>query len=112
MSNRHRFSTGVSAILLFLLLSCFGGPSRAAAQAVAAVGCVKPGVEIGCLIIADLKTHKIYNISSANPRPDPARNLVISLKGQISAGVSFCQQGTILSGITWSYTRMSCKPAK
>jgi hypothetical protein len=112
MRNRHRFFTHLSTVLFFLLLSFAGAPSPAAAQTVNVLGCVEPGVEIGCLIITDLKTNKNYNVGSANPRPDPARNLVIRLKGQISGGVSFCQQGTILNEITWSYTKRSCEPAK
>ncbi len=101
-----------SVFLTLVIMSFAGAPPQAAAQAVHILGCVKPGVETGCLIITDRQTGKTYQINSANPRPDPARNLVVDLKGEIFPGVDFCMQGPILKEITWNYTRMQCAAAK
>lgn len=102
-----------AALAAFLLMSCAGAlPVYAAGQTVHVLGCVKPGVEFGCLIITDPKTGKSYQINSATPRPDPAQNLVVDLKGQIFAGVDICMQGQILKEITWNYTKMSCTSGK
>ena len=98
--------------LLVLLMSVAGAMSSAAAQTVHVLGCVKPGVELGCLIITDRHTGKSYEIGSAVPRPDPGRNLVIELKGQVFQGASLCMQGTILKNVTWSYTKTRCTPAR
>ncbi len=100
------------ALFVVLLMNLAGTPSNAAGQTVHILGCVSPGVEIGCLMIKDHKTGKTYQINSANPRPDPAQNLVVDLKGQIFHGVDFCMQGPILTEITWNYTKMSCRLGK
>jgi hypothetical protein len=89
-----------------------GQPAVAAGETVHILGCVKPGVEGGCLMIADRKTGKLYQINSANPRPDPAQDLAVVLTGTISPGLDFCMQGPILKDITWSYTKMPCKTGK
>jgi hypothetical protein len=98
------------AFLIVLLASVGGAISNAAAQTVHVLGCVKPGVELGCLVITDRHTGKSYEIGSAVPRPDPARNLAVELNGQVFQGASFCMQGTILKNITWSYTKTRCTP--
>ena len=101
------------AFVGLLLVSSAGAQSaHAASQTVHILGCVKPGVEFGCLMMTDRKTGKTYQINSATPRPDPAQNLVVDLKGQIFAGVDFCMQGPILKEITWSYTKMPCTAGK
>jgi hypothetical protein len=101
------------ALFVFLLVSgCFVAASRADAQTVYVTGCVKPGVEFGCLIITDHKSGKSYQINSASPRPDPAQNLVVTLDGKIFQGVDFCMQGQILTDITWNYTKMLCNAGK
>lgn len=83
-----------------------GGPR------VAVLGCVSPGVEAGCLIITDNVSGKTYQISSAVPKPDPAKHLVVRLSGTIVNKISFCQQGPILEEIKWSYTKMRCRAPK
>jgi hypothetical protein len=102
------------AAFIVCLLTGLAGVQAAPAvgQTVNVLGCVSRGVEFGCLIIKDRRTGKTYQINAANPPPDPAKNLVVSLKGQIFEGVDFCQQGPILKEITWNYTRMACRLGK
>jgi len=97
-----------------LLMPVLGASAQAQQppQSVDVVGCVSRGVELNCLIIKDSKSGKTYQINAASPRPDPARNLVVHLKGQIAGAVDFCQQGPVLTAITWSYTERQCPAAK
>lgn len=100
---------GTAAFIICLLMSLGGvDGTHAAGQTVNILGCVSRGVEFGCLVIKDHRTGKTYQINSANPPPDPAKNLVVSLKGQVTGGIDFCQQGPILQDITWNYMRTSC----
>jgi hypothetical protein len=78
---------------------------------VAVQGCVRSGVEGGCLVITDKASGKTYQINAAVPKPDPARRLVVRLKGTVSGMVDFCQQGPVLENVSWSYTRMRCADA-
>jgi hypothetical protein len=103
-----------SALLLFLLAAAVPtAPAAAAGQRVSILGCVNQGVEHGCLVITDRKTGKTYQINAAEPKPDPAQQLVVALQAQINEGaVDFCQQGPILTAIKWSYTKTRCTPAR
>lgn len=81
-------------------------PVQAKSEAVRFEGCVSPGVEHGCLIVRS--GAEAYNITSAQPRPDPKRRLAIRGSGVLAGGMSYCMQGKILKNIRWSYTRTSC----
>ncbi len=98
--------------VLLLTTPAYAQQPQAAGQQVTVLGCVARGVEIGCLIIKDHATGKTYQINAAVPPPDPARNLVVRLKGQIAGVVDFCQQGPVLTEISWNYTRMQCPADK
>jgi hypothetical protein len=65
-------------------------------------GCTMPGVEAGCLLVKNGK--RIYNISSAKPRPNLYRT--IAGHGVVSNGVTTCMQGTALSDVRWHYIRL------
>ena len=98
-----------AALPAVLLTSITGLPSAGAAdQTVSVLGCVSRGVESGCLVIKDRQTGRTYQINAANPRPDPGQNLVVQLQGKVTPGFDSCMQGPILTGITWSYTKMRC----
>jgi hypothetical protein len=77
-----------------------------ASQPVNVLGCPKPGVEAGCIVLTDKGV--TYNITAAKPKPDFGK-LGIQLKGMTDPGrVSICMQGTPVKDITWSYTRQDC----
>lgn len=99
-------------VVVAFMSSAGVAPAQVAGQGVSVFGCVRQGVEIGCLIIKDRKTGKAYQINAASPKPDPARNLAVKLKGQITQGVDFCQQGPILTAIAWNYTKLRCVPGE
>ena len=94
--------------LAFLMTAAVPQQSQAQGTRVAVLGCVSQGVEGGCLIITDNVSGKVYQINAAQPKPDPAKRLVVRLSGTIVNKISFCQQGAILEDIKWSYTKMRC----
>ena len=98
------------ALFAILLLTnpAFAQQGQTAGQRVKVLGCVSRGIEIGCLIIKDRVTGQTYQINTAKPAPNPARNRVIDLIGQVTSAVDFCQQGPVLSKITWHYIRRRC----
>jgi hypothetical protein len=99
---------GTVASLALLMTSAVTQQSQAQGARVAILGCVSQGVEGGCLIITDNVSGKVYQINSAQPKPDPAKRLVVRLSGTIVNKISFCQQGPILEEIKWTYTKMRC----
>jgi hypothetical protein len=99
---------GTLFTVLLLTSPAFAQQGQPAGQRVKVLGCVSGGVEMGCIIIKDRVTGKTYQINTAKPAPDPARNRVIDLIGQTTSAVDFCQQGPVLSKITWHYTRTPC----
>ena|ERR1700733_496226 len=96
------------ALFAVLLLTTPAFAQQGQGQRVKVLGCVSRGVEIGCLIIKDGVTGKTYQINAGKPAPDPARNRVIDLIRQTTSAVDFCQQGPVLSKISWHYTRRPC----
>ena len=102
----HRIVLAVASLLLA------GSAQAQQPPRVDVAGCVKQGVELNCLIIEDAKSGKTYQINAASPRPDPARHLVVRLHGQIAGSVDFCQQGPVLTEITWRYTKRQCADDK
>src|SRR3954447_21264841 len=93
------------ATLALLMSPALAQPSQAQAPRVSILGCVSGGVESGCSIITDNVSGKTYQINAANPKPDPARHLMVRLSGMIAQKIDFCQQGPVLEDIKWSYTR-------
>jgi hypothetical protein len=109
--NAKRYTVwnwGVLFTVLLLINPAFAQQGQTEGQRVKVLGCLSRGVEIGCLIIKDRVTGKTYQINAAKPAPDPARNRVIDLIGQTTSAVDFCQQGPVLSKISWHYTRRPC----
>lgn len=68
----------------------------------------KPG---GCLNVKSTIDGKTYEIDSAQPRPDPARGLVIDGIGLAGGIMSICMTGTPLKDIKWHYTKSKCSGA-
>ena len=66
---------------------------------------------MGCIIIKDRVTGKTYQINTAKPAPDPARNRVIDLIGQTTSAADFCQQGPVLSKISLALYKKAVRRA-
>jgi hypothetical protein len=69
-------------------------------------GCVRQGVEAGCLIVAALDGKSTYNILIAkNP---PKAGDVIEFWGQEYLGVTICMQGKAVKVDKWTLLKMKC----
>jgi hypothetical protein len=75
-------------------------------QEVKAIGCVRRGVEGGCLLLKTLDGKTTYNIF-ANPRPEPG--IVINMEGADFRGVTACMEGIPIKVTKWEATGEKCK---
>ena len=73
---------------------------------VKAIGCVRQGVEGGCLLLKTLDGDTTYNIF-ANPRPEVG--IVISIEGTDFRGVTACMEGIPITVTKWEATGETCK---
>jgi hypothetical protein len=88
-------------------LACaLANPAAAEGKKVTVTGCPYPGVEAGCLMIKD-KDGTVYNITGANPKPQP-NDVAIIATGTVAQKLSICNQGTVLDDIKWDRTKMRC----
>jgi hypothetical protein len=80
-------------------------PKRKAFKpSVTIVGCPRPGVEAGCVMMNQGST--VYNVTSGNV---PAFSVFpIQLTGTPSSLVTTCQQGIPLTSITWHHVHGFC----
>lgn len=75
-------------------------------RAVKAIGCVRKGVEGGCLLLKTLDGKTTYNIF-ANPRPEPG--IVINIEGAEFRGVTSCMEGIPITVTKWEATGEKCQ---
>ena len=73
---------------------------------VKATGCVRQGVEGGCLLLRTLDGKTTYNIF-ATPRPEPGT--VINIEGTDFRGVTSCMEGIPITVTKWEATGEKCK---
>lgn len=73
---------------------------------VKATGCVRRGVEGGCLLLKTLDGKTTYNIF-ANPRPEPG--IVINIEGTEFRGVTSCMEGMAITVSKWTATGEKCQ---
>ena len=67
-------------------------------------GCVRPGLERGCLVVHSGEV--VFTVSSAQPRPRLGRWIAGS--GIRAGGPTMCMQGVALTAIRWHYVRRLC----
>ncbi|HEX4596103.1 MAG TPA: hypothetical protein VH157_17585 [Bryobacteraceae bacterium] len=73
---------------------------------VKAIGCVRQGVEGGCLLLRTLDGKTTYNIF-ATPRPEPG--IVVTIEGTEFRGVTACMEGLPITVTKWEATGEKCK---
>ena len=82
-----------------------GGYTPRPGEYVDVMGCVQPGVEARCTIL-QATNGTTWDITGAQ-RPNP--EWAIRARGRAAvSGMSYCQQGMILSEVRWEYTNMRC----
>jgi len=79
-------------------------------ETVTGTGCVKAGVEGGCLVLTDTKTKKTYNLFFADKKPNI--DTAISFEGTVHDGPTTCMQGTPVDVTKWTPIRMHCPKSK
>jgi len=97
----------LNALILTVLASILPAQDRKKEVIeIKAIGCVRPGVEAGCLMLKTLDGQTTYNIF-ANPRPEVGT--VINIEGTPFRGVTSCQEGTPVTVTKWEATGEKCK---
>ncbi len=91
---------------LLLATIVLGAPVIASAEEVTASGCVRRGVETGCLVLS--ANGKGYDVTAAQPTPEVGTYGTVT--GTVYGGVGICMQGIILKPSTWKPD--SKKPCK
>jgi len=81
-------------------------PASPLAKTITGSGCVEAGVEAGCLVLKDSKTHDLYNLFFAG-KP-PAINTAIRFTGTAHQGPTTCMQGTPVNVKKFTVLRMHC----
>ncbi len=99
-------------LVLLLLTSGLGQSGQKSGASEGAVivgtGCVKPGVEGGCLVLQDFKTKKVYNLLFSPSGKRPNVEMVISFEGTLHEGPTICMQGTPVDVAKWTQLKMKC----
>jgi hypothetical protein len=93
----------ILAVLAFLLPA---QDRKKEVREVKATGCVRQGVEGGCLLLKTLDGKTTYNIF-ANPRPQVST--VINIEGTDFRGVTACMEGIPITVTKWEATGEKCK---
>lgn len=111
MFYKGRSCTGI--VVLFLLYSTALAQQSAAPKTddapIMSAGCVRAGVESGCLILKSFKDKTTYSLHFPKERPDP--DTAISFEGK-GGGVDTCMQGIVVNVTKWMPLKMKCPSAE
>jgi len=109
MQLRKVFLALSLAVLSFTTLSGLGQEQKGKegrSEAVKGSGCVRRGVEAGCLILKESKSKKVYSLHFlADKKPDA--DTAISFEGK-RQDLDSCQQGTAVAVASWTALKMKC----
>ena len=110
-----RKRTTLCVQLMFLLMLVTSGLGQSGQKSetsggavIKATGCVKPGVEGGCLILRDGQTKKVYNLLFSPSDKKPDVEMVISFEGRPHQGPTICMQGVPVDVAKWTQLKMKC----
>ncbi len=73
--------------------------------AISSSGCVRTGVETGCLILKGFKDKKTYSLHFPDKKPD--LGTAISFEGS-DGGADTCMQGVVVNVTRWTPLKMKC----
>jgi hypothetical protein len=111
MSYRYRLLM-LSAILVAvssLALALYKDKAAATSSGtVVGRGCVEAGVEPGCLIATDMKTHEVYNLFFKS-KTKPSIGTAISFQSSILNSPTTCMQGQPIQVEIWTKLMVSCR---
>ena len=81
-------------------------PQSGAPNTVTGAGCIRKGVEAGCLILEDLNQKTEYNVFFKGKKPNV--DTAISFQGQVHSGLTTCMQGSPVDVTKWHQIRLHC----
>ena len=112
MKSRMFCSLFVGFLCLLATAPTYSQDAQAgeAKKTVSARGCVRAGVEAGCLVLKDGKTNTLYNLYFTGKAPDV--DTMISFDGELRGGVTHCMQGTAVTVTNWERLKMRCPKEK
>jgi hypothetical protein len=95
-------------LILAMLAPSQGKQSKPASPAkdVQGSGCVEAGVEAGCVVLKDFKTHKLYNLFFSADKP--AIGTAIHFVGKTHDGPTICMQGQPVEITKWNKLKTEC----
>jgi hypothetical protein len=93
-------------VLAFLASILPAQDKKKEVRQVKAIGCVRQGVEGGCLLLKTLDGETTYNIF-ADPKPEVG--IVINIEGTDFRGVTACMEGIPITVTKWEATGETCK---
>jgi len=104
-----RFFLVLLAPLLVVEIAVAQSQKKPAAPAtpVAGSGCLKPGVERGCMVLTDKTTGKLYNLFFLHSTP-PALYSTIKFSGRLHEGPTICMQGQAVEVERFARISPSC----
>ena len=110
LNSSRQFSVLLLLALLLFTSTAIQAQSRrrrsTRAKTITASGCVKAGVEAGCLVLTDPKTNVMYQLSFKGRKP--AVGAAIRFTGTAHGGITICMQGIGVSVKSWTRTKMKC----
>jgi hypothetical protein len=83
---------------------------KAKSDEIKAAGCVRQGVEAGCLVLKDFKDKKLYSLHFPSGKK-PDLDTAISFEGT-KQDVDTCMQGIPVAVSKWTQLKMKCPPEK
>jgi hypothetical protein len=96
-------------LVLLLLVSLANAQEvRTEARELKAIGCVRKGVEAGCLLLKTLDGKTTYNIY-ATPRPE--LDTVIAIEAKSHSGPTTCMEGIAVDVTKWELSDQKCSEA-
>ena len=108
--NARIFTAVLAAWLSSVTGFVMAADKAATSDTIEAAGCVRKGVESGCLVLHGTKDNKDYNLFFTGKKPEV--NSAISFEGKVHNGPTTCQQGTAVDVTKWTQIRMSCSDGK
>jgi len=94
--------------LLVVVSIALAQEGKKEAQEVKAIGCVRQGVEAGCLLLRTMDGKTTYNIF-ASPRPE--LETVIAIEGKPHRGPTACMEGIAIDVTKWERSEQKCSAA-
>ena len=69
-------------------------------------GCVESGVEARCLVVKDVQSGALFNLSVKGVQPEIGSG--IDFVGVVHHGMSTCMQGTAVDVLSWAHKDLKC----